>query len=312
MSIQELFVIVRSFLCALINSFMQLSASSAALDLALSQSPGPEAQADSRDLTARHRLSLQQNLQQAATANTSSQNGLVSLNAQKTTEPALNSRQSNRHSMEASLAAYSHAHAGSQSSVNEAARPSIANAHLSYSTNDVPTLKNSGGMTNVTPPRNSSQQFHNHNASLGRIPTHVANNRHSRELSSGNEAQREDQVNGYHPMNSALQTNLASPGPVSTISSPVESLPGPSSPFNSPMTFPNQPFYAGYGMQLMNAGMNPIMTNPIAFQNQMQVLQQQNGFLPYSSYAQQPRFQDGQARMMQQRRMQHGEGNSPI
>ena len=211
--------------------------------------------------------------------------------------------------MEASLAAYSHAPAGSQSSANEPGRPSLANGHLSYSTNDVPTLKSSGGMTNITPPRNSSQQFHNHNASLGRIPTHAANNRHSRELSSGSEAQREDNVNGYQPMNSALQTSLTSAGPVSTISSPVDSLSGPSSPFSNPMAFPNQPVYAGYGMQLMNAGMNPIMASPIAFQNQMQILQQQNGFLPYSNYTQQPRFQEGQTRMMQQRRMQHGEGN---
>ena len=74
------------------------------------------------------------------------------------------------------------------------------------------------------------------------------------------------------------------------------------------MAFPNQPFYAGYGMQLMNMGMNPMMANPMAFQNPLQMFQQQNGFLPYTNYAQQPRLQDGQARLMQQRRMQHGEG----
>lgn len=206
--------------------------------------------------------------------------------------------------MEASLATYGQSNVGAHI---ETARPSLASAHASYSTNDVPTLKNPNGLTNITPPKNHTQQFHNHNASLGRIPLHAVGNRHSRELSSGSEAQREDHSNSYQPLNAAVQPSVTPSGPATTLSSPVESPQAPSNQFNNSMAF-NQPFYAGYGMQLMNMGMNPMMATPLAFQNQIQTFQQQNTFLPYANYAQQARFQDGQSRMVQQRRMQHGEG----
>ena len=294
------------------NNTLQLSASSAALDLALSQSPGPEAQTDSWSNAGRHRLSLQHNFPPMTHVQANVQNGVSNVNTQKSPEPVSNSRQSNRHSMEASLAAYSQASSGSQVLSSDSARPSLATNHLSYSTNDVPTLKNSSALTNFTPSKTHSQQFHDHNASLGRIPSHAMSNRHSRELSAGSEAQREDQVGTYQPFNSALQANLFSQGAASTISSPVDSLSGTSSPFSHPPAFPNQPFYAGYGMQLVNMGINPMVANPMAFQNPMQLFQQQNNFLPYTNYAQQTRFHDGQARMMQQRRMQHGEGELTV
>ena len=287
---------------------LQLSASSAALDLALNQSPGEDAKSELWDPSARHRLSLQHNLQQPGHSQNGSQSTFMSSNAQNPQEPISHAHRSNRHSMEASLAAYGQSSLGAH---GESVRPSLANAHASYSTNDVPTLKNPNGLTNTTSPKNHTQQFHNHNASLGRIPLHAVSNRHSRELSSGSEAQREDHPSSYQPLNTALQTSMTPSGSLTSLSSPVESPQGPANQFNHPMAF-NQPFYAGYGMQLMNMGMNPVMATPLAFQNQMQMFQQQNAFLPYANYAQQAPFQDGQSRMVQQRRMQHGEGKPSI
>jgi len=255
-------------------------------------------------------LSLQQGLQQDLSGFSDDgqlSNGLSGMTPQTPQEPAGNSRHLNRHSMEASLAAYSQANFQGQALPSETARPSLINS--SYSTNDVPTLKNATGLTNITPPRSQAQHFHNHNASLGRIPPNAINNRHSREISSaGNDSRREEQSNGYHQINSVLQATAGSFGPTTTTAAPVESIPSQVMQYNNPMTYGNQQYYGGYNMQMMNMGMNPMMANPLAFQNQMQMFQPQNGFSPYPNYGQQGRTQDNQTRVMQQRRIQNGEG----
>ena len=286
----------------------QLSASSAALDLALSQSPGVEAQAASTSL-ARHRLSEQ--LVPSTTFN-SQANGNSSMNSQKSPDTFGNNRQLNRHSMEASLAAYSNSNLPGQTMANETARPSLSNIHPSYSTNDVPTLKNAHVTSaDITPPKSHLQQhFHNHNASLGRIPPNAISNRHSRELSAG-ENRRDEQANVYQQLSSGLQASAAPFGPPTTATSPTESTPGQVVSFANAMNFQAQPFFGGYGMQMMNMGVNPMqqIANPATFQAQMQTFQpQQSGFAQYSNYGQQGRFQDSQARVMQQRRAQNGDG----
>ena len=76
-----------------------------------------------------------------------------------------------------------------------------------------------------------------------------------------------------------------------------------------PQQYPVPAFYGGYGMQLTNMGMASIpMGNPLAFSTQMQPFQPQNGFNTYQSFGQPPRFTDSQARVIQQRRLQNGEG----
>ena len=293
---------------------MQLSASSRALDLALSQSPGPEAQVNGWDKPIGHRLSQQGLSQSALKSLTSGQLNNVVSNAesQKSTEVMSNLRNPNRHSMEASLAAY--AAQSSQASTTEAGRPTtLGSIHSSYSTNDVPTLKKANGLvtTNVTPPKTQAQQqFHNHNASLGRIPPSAMSNRHSRELSGG-DARRDESANGYQQILSGFQASAPSFGPATTAASPVESMPNPLAQFNSPMQFQNQAYFPGYGMQMMNMGMTPMhMTNPLAFQNQTQTFQPQSGYPSYGNYSNQGRFQDSQARVIQQRRLQNGDENA--
>ena len=298
----------------LADGCLQLSASSAALDLALSQSPNLEAQAASTPL-ARHRLSEQLLPSSSFNATVNGPaNGTSIINSQKSPENFVNNRQLNRHSMEASLAAYSNSNLPGQAMANETARPSLANIHPSYSTNDVPTLKNAQvSSTDITPPKNHAQQhFHNHNASLGRIPATAISNRHSRELSGG-ENRRDEQVNVYQQLSSALQASAAPFGPPTTATSPVDSTPSQMVSFANAMNFQAQPFYGGYGMQMMNVGVNPMqpLANPMGFQTQVQGFQpQQNGFAQYANYGQQGRFQDSQARVMQQRRAQNGDGTS--
>ena len=293
------------------NGFLQLSASSAALDLALSQSPGPEAQVDGWTPLARHRLSQQSIPQNTRMSLPNGQlsNATSGTDSPKSPEIITTSRQLNRHSMEASLAAYAQTTQPGQVLSNESGRPALANVQSSYSTNDIPTLKNpNASVTNITPSKtHAQQQFHNHNASLGRIPPNAMSNRHSRELSGG-DARREEQNNGYQQILSGLQASAAPFGPPTTAASPVESMPSPIAQVNTSMQFPNQAYYPGYGMQMMNMGMNPMMANPLAFHNQMQAFQPQNGFSPYQTYGSPGRFQDSQARIMQQRRMQNGEG----
>lgn len=306
---------VRTYLLLVIaHGLLQLSASSRALDLALSQSPGPEAQANGWTPVAGHRLSQQGPPQTVLTSSTNGQmsNSGPNAESQKSTETMSNLRNPNRHSMEASLAAYNAQ--SSQASSTDSSRPStLGSIHNSYSTNDVPTLKKTNGLvaTNTTPPKSQAQQqFHNHNASLGRIPPSAISHRHSRELSGG-DVRRDEPTNGYQQMMSALQASAASFGPATTAASPVESLPNPMAQLNT-MQFPTQAFgYPQYGMQMMDIGMTPMnMASPMAFHNQMQPFQTQNAYTLYPNYPVQNRFQDSQARVIQQRRIQTGEENA--
>jgi len=303
-----------SFLKVLAHGLRQLSASSRALDLALSQSPRPEAQANGWTPLAGHRLSQQGTPQSVLTPSTHGQmsNGVSNVESQNFTETMSNLRNPNPHSMEASLAVYNAR--SSQGSSTDSSRPTtLGSIHNSYSTNDVPTLKKANGSmtTNITPPKSQAQQqFHNHNASLGRIPPSAMSHRHSRELSGG-DARREEPANGCQQIMSGLQASAAPFGPTTTAASPVESMPTPMAQLNT-MQFPNQTYgYPQYGMQMMNMGMTPMhMAHSMAFQNQIQPFQTQNAYSPYPNCPVQNSFQDSQARVIQQRRIQNGEENA--
>ena len=296
---------------------MQLSASSAALDLALSQSPGPEAQSNGWGPFSRHRHSQQslpqnvfdipQDSQQSLDSPLSSSN----LPHEKAGDSPTSVRQLNRRSMEATLASYAQKNVVAQTMTNGArmSRPSLANLQSSYSTNDIPTLKNINGIsTSISPPKTSSQQqFHNHNASLGRIPAHAVNPRHSREISNG-VTRREEQNTGVKLGQSELQASAAPFGPSISTTSPGEpvsaSMPPPSLP-----QYATPAYYGGYGMQLMNMGMTPVqLGNQLSFNSQVPPYQSQTPFTQYPHYGQMTRVPDSQARVIQQRRIQNVEG----
>ncbi|KAI9872792.1 MAG: hypothetical protein M1830_001186 [Pleopsidium flavum] len=293
-----------------------LSASSAALDLALSQSPGPESEVIGWPSVARHRP-----FQHSLPLNTFSMQQHTSLNNVSpsserqtdvsTNESPNNIRQLHRHSMEATFSPFGEnplIQSATTSAGAAQTRPALANLQSSYSTNDLPTMKSSNGLASViTPPKTHAQQhFHNHNASLGRIPPHAVNNRHSRELSGG-DSRVAEQGNHFQSMQSGLQGNAAPFGPPLTTagssgSTPMAVTPPGMSPFAAPA------YYGGYGVQMMNMGMTPIhMGNPMQMNNQLQAYQPQNMFANYQNYGNVGRFPDSQARVIQQRRVQNGE-----
>ncbi|MCJ1433835.1 hypothetical protein MMC27_003200 [Xylographa pallens] len=297
-----------------------LSASSAALDLALSQSPGSEPQSNGWPTFARHRPSQQSLPQNVFEAQQSGQRSLNSptSNSQQSFDASSDSptsiRQLNRRSMEASLASYAQKSVLNQSLTNGTAsmRPSLANLQSSFSTNDIPTLKNVNGLaTAIAPPKaTAQQQFHNHNASLGRIPPSAVNNRQSREIVTS-DTRREEPANGFKQLQSDLQASAAPFGPSipasMSVSVPSDPHSGPMSP-SSINQYPGAAYYGGYGMQLMNMGMTPMqMGGHMGYASQMSLYQAQNQYSPYSQYGQQARFQDSQARVIQQRRLQNVE-----
>ena len=214
--------------------------------------------------------------------------------------------------MEAATASQRHLPSQSISNGAVLARPNLAN---SFSTNDIPTLRDvvglgttSSGATNITAQARAQQQFHNHNASLGRIPPNATlNNRHSRDLTAV-DLRKEETTNGYHILNSALQGSAPAFGPSTTTSVSAEPFTSMVAPAIPPQ-YAQPAYYGGYGMQLMNMNMTPTQpNNPMAFANQLNPYQTQQSYYAYQNYGQPGRFQDSQAKVMQQRRLQNGEG----
>lgn len=185
----------------------------------------------------------------------------------------------------------------------------------SYSTNDIPTIKkvNGFGPTAITPPKTHAEQYHhNHNVSMGRIPPNVVNNRHSRELSGGDVRLDEDKT--YRSLHSALQANAPSFGPAVTSPTPNQGAhaTAASSAVGQMPQFQTPAYYGGYGMSMLNMGMNNLqMSAQPQWAGQMHVYQNPYGQYPqpYQQHYGGPRFPDSQARVIQQRRMQNGEGN---
>ena len=227
-----------------------------------------------------------------------------------------NTRQANRRSMEAAIGSHRHVPTQIISNGTGLARPNLANIQSSFSTNDIPTLRDTvgmgtaaAGMANITAQARAQQQFHNHNASLGRIPPNALSNRHSRDLTAA-DVRKEEPTNGYHILNSALQGSAPAFGPSATTAASTEPFTSIVSPTVSQQFAPSA-YYGGYGMQLMSMSMTPTQpNNPMAFANQLNPYQTQQPYYPYQNYGQPNRFQDSQARVMQQRRLQNGEGMS--
>lgn len=165
----------------------------------------------------------------------------------------------------------------------------------SFSTNDLPTMKNIGGLaTSMNPSTtNIDQQFHHHNATLGRIPPGSASNRQSRDFPaspSTTESKREDKVQNVQ---SLLQASAAPFGPtvIPTASSNALST--------ALLTYSTPGPDAGYGF-----GMHSYNLSSNAPNNQVQAVQ--NGFNGYSVYGGYGRLNDSQTRIIHQRRQPGG------
>ena len=178
--------------------------------------------------------------------------------------------------MEATLASFGHqSQSNPLSGKAPIKRPSLANLQSSYSTNDIFTMKKAVGVASpISPPKTKAEQkFHNHNASLGRIPPHAVNPRHSRELSKADETP-EEQAPTQKSTQSELHANAPPFGP-SVISSITGEQLG--SAYANMSLYTNPAYYGGYGMQqVMNMGMTPLAMNGQAtFGNQMAAFQNQ-------------------------------------
>jgi hypothetical protein len=201
----------------------------------------------------------------------------------------------------------------------------------SFSSNEVPTVKNGAGPAamNGNANNHAQQHFHNHNASIGRIPAGAVVNRHNRELSADTSmgANRE-QSNAYQSFQSALQGGAAPFGP--NVSAPA---PAPAPMSSAAVTSPTAAtsmnsfngFYPGgngyaspaangnaapgsFNMSALTGGMQQMNVNGV---NGGSMYPPQNytgyGSAPYGQGSQ-PR--DSQARVIQHRRQLDNEAMS--
>ncbi|KAF2274169.1 ARM repeat-containing protein [Westerdykella ornata] len=298
----------------------ELSASSAALDLALSRSDGLDSQSNGWPTYRHHHA------QQSLPTNTLRKGSQVDeydvSRANGDTTPTRSTPNNRRSVQEFGLGSY-----GTDSKRSSYASPngsSVPKFQQSYSTNDVPTLKNMNGMNGMNgingingtngvnlSRTHAEQHLHNHNASLGRIPTNGATNRHSRELSNGF---KEQDANFSRPIQSGLHASAAPFGPALTSAPSVtgsiaETIGTPTPSHYSGVSGP----YYGYGMGMLTGAMNGLsMGQPVASQHMFNP----NGPYPqvpagmpyynnpYTAYGPNGRLQDSQARVIQSRRMQ--------
>ena len=165
----------------------------------------------------------------------------------------------------------------------------------SFSTNDLPTVKNSTGLPiNISPSKaNIDQHFHNHNANLGRIPPGAASNRQSRDfpvVPVTTDSKRDDKVQSVQ---SLLHPSATPFGPSMVSTTESNALSTALLPYSANVG----PGAYGFGMQTYNLSSN----SPT---NQVQAVQASyNGYSVYGGYG---RLQDNQTRVIHQRRQQSG------
>ncbi|KAL7799708.1 putative RNA-binding protein [Trichoderma ceciliae] len=293
-----------------------LSASSAALDLALSPSPNPDARASHNWRTSVNRHRTQHSMS-AINGPSSSQAGDAGNIGSRPT--------SIRHSLDLKyISEISNETAGASQAIHPPPK-----LQSSYSANDIPTVKNSAGasMMNGSANNHAQQHFHNHNASIGRIPAGAVPTRHARELSNDNNinASRE-QANVFPSINSALQASAAPFGPTMATAAPHPATPHANAPVASPSSAASTSSYSTgffpangyastsaastppYGAHSLSTGMQQMNING---NNSGNVYSPQS-YSPYGSvpYGQSSQHRDSQARVIQHRRQLDNEAMS--
>jgi hypothetical protein len=287
----------------------QLSASSAALDLALSQSPGPDAQPNGWH-GYRHRQA-----QQSLPANTFRKASQVDeyeigqANGGNAETTPIKSMANNRRSVEFNFSPMK-----VESKRSSFASPTNGMPKLtqSYSASDVPTMKNGAGANGPNGlgfKSHAEQHLHNHNANLGRIPHNALSNRHSRELTTAFKEQE------YRPLQSGLHASAAPFGPATTTAAihngVARTVGSPTmSQYSTTSTNTTPPYY-GYNMPMLNGAMNALsmgggaQVNPPPAYGPNGMYGNGPYFNPYATYGPSGRVQDSQARVIQSRRLQN-------
>ncbi|KAL6855247.1 hypothetical protein ACO1O0_006386 [Amphichorda felina] len=300
-----------------------LSASSAALDLALSSSPIPEATSISSNWSSRvNRHRPQQSLSAINGPSSSVHTDVGTLGHRPA---ALRQSLDLQYISENTPEAPGNGVIG-QGNHMMAAPPTLQS---SFSSNDVPTVNNASGSNAANSSGNANnhaqQHFHNHNASMGRIPAGVMPNRgHSRELSNDNSTTSgRDQASTFQSIQSALQPSAAPFGPSTQATAPIATAPGSAAPGSTALN-PYGSYYGAaapfvpngangapgnYGMNMLTTGMQQMNVNGGVNGNNMYPGQNFAGYgqVPYNQAAQ-PR--DSQARVIQHRRQMDNEAMS--
>jgi hypothetical protein len=274
---------------------IKLSTSSAALDLALSQSPGPDNQPSGWS-SHRHRQA-----QQSLPTNTlrkDSQADEYDVQRNGNGDKTPKSTASNRRSIDL------YALTSPQRAAYTNGMPKL---QQSFSSNDVPTLKNGDAINNsgFGPKTHAEQHLRNHNANLGRVPANV-NSRHSRELSTGF-ASTAPYGSGLHasatpfgPILPSQVTTVAGTMPTATVASP-----GPSYSMYSNGASPG-PAYVNYGMTALANNMGGMSLSQGPMYQPMYAQQYGPPYPQYTAFGGDGQVRDSQARVIQSRRMQNG------
>ncbi|KAJ4289718.1 hypothetical protein N0V90_011048 [Kalmusia sp. IMI 367209] len=275
---------------------MKLSTSSAALDLALSQSPGPDGQ--SSGWSHRHRQA-----QQSLPTNTLRKDSQIDeydiahTNGGGGGDKTPKSMAGNRRSMEV------YTITSPQRSAYGNGMPKL---QQSFSTNDVPTLKNGDNVNGSAFKTHAEQHLRNHNANLGRVPANAVPNRHSRELSTGFKEHEYRLQSGLHasaapfgPMMTMTSSPAVTGAMPATIGSPVPSM------YSMYSNGTPGPAYVGYGMSALNNAMGSMSMQGPTYPPMYTGPQQYGGYNPYTTYNREGHMQDSQARVIQSRRMQN-------
>ncbi|KAJ5239413.1 hypothetical protein N7468_004032 [Penicillium chermesinum] len=109
----------------------------------------------------------------------------------------------------------------------------------SYSTNDLPTIKGTTGFdAAITPPKTHADHLHQHNASMGRIPSGVV-----QQPRTSRESPVSDSDKNSQPASTMLQASAAPFGPQLTSTAPTPAMAGSAVPGGMQM-----PVYGGYPM----------------------------------------------------------------
>ncbi|GAP83855.2 putative RNA-binding protein [Rosellinia necatrix] len=178
----------------------------------------------------------------------------------------------------------------------------------SFSANDIPTVKAMPSSGTSSANAHAQQHFHNHNASIGRIPPGVMK-RHSRELSGDAHAAVTQPGGTFPSIQSQLQASAPTFGPIASSQAPVQSpISAGTGSTTSPSSGGNYQYYQGYSQTSPNGGYNMGMLT-MGMQNMNMNGYPHQNFTGYGAVYQpsvQPR--DSQQRVMQQRRAQNDDG----
>ncbi|OTB05440.1 hypothetical protein M426DRAFT_72919 [Hypoxylon sp. CI-4A] len=292
-----------------------LSASSAAVDLASHRASGEATPTNGWGNIPRHRQ--QQSL---STLGSSQVNPTDSMSPNQAGPSADNGSVGNRpfrHSLDLNQYREPNAEASVATSLPQASNQVLATPpklQTSF-TNDGSASKNAALTPSGNANAHAQQHFHNHNASIGRIPLGAVK-RHSRELSGDNHAAVTQGGANFPSIQSQLQGGAPAFGPIASSQAAMQS-PASAGPTTggSPASVSPYSYYGGYSQASPNNNNHQAYMNMItmSMQNMGMSNYPPQNFPGYGPVYQGPSPQqqrDSQQRVIQQRRTQDNEAMS--